>query len=133
MLAYTDLTELFNDCSQTETALPANDIDFICCRSKDGAVLRAVEDVRAQHDGGVKTPRDERSGDVSCHKICSQDCLSNRPEYLTFGWVDALCVVRVYRQSGNARVGNTSISRRGAGRYIRFDPWAWLSLQRAQA
>ena len=29
-------------------------------------------------------------------------------------------------------VGNTSISGRGAGRYIRFDPWSWLSLQRAQ-
>jgi hypothetical protein len=25
------------------------------------------------------------------------------------------------------------ISGRGAGRYIRFDPWSWLSLQRAQA
>ena len=27
----------------------------------------------------------------------------------------------------------TNISWRGAGRYIRFDPWSWLSLQRAQA
>src|SRR5262249_36623718 len=35
--------------------------------------------------------------------------------------------------SGNARVGNTSVSGRGAGRYIRLDPWSWLSLQRAQA
>jgi hypothetical protein len=35
--------------------------------------------------------------------------------------------------SGNARVGNTSVSGRGAGRYIRFDPWSWLSPQRAQA
>jgi hypothetical protein len=26
--------------------------------------VSAVEDVRAQHDGGVKTPRDERSGDA---------------------------------------------------------------------
>jgi hypothetical protein len=26
-------------------------------------------------------------------------------------------------------VGNTSISGRGAGRHIRFDPWSWLSLQ----
>jgi hypothetical protein len=31
-------------------------------RPKDGAVLRAVKDVRAQHHGGVKTPRDERAG-----------------------------------------------------------------------
>jgi hypothetical protein len=29
--------------------------------------------------------------------------------------------------------GEISISGRGAGRYIRFDPWSWLSLQRAQA
>ena len=35
--------------------------------------------------------------------------------------------------SGNARVGNTSVSGRGAGRYNRLDPWSWLSLQRAQA
>jgi Resolvase, N terminal domain len=42
-------------------------------------------------------------------------------------------VLFVYCQSGNARVGNTPISGRGAGRYIRFDPWSWLSLQRAQA
>ncbi len=34
---------------------------------------------------------------------------------------------------GNARAVNTSISGRGAERYIRFDPWSWLSLQRAQA
>jgi len=35
--------------------------------------------------------------------------------------------------SDNARAGNTSISGRGTGRYIRFDPWSWQSLQRAQA
>jgi hypothetical protein len=29
--------------------------------------------------------------------------------------------------------GNTSISGRGTAQYIRFDPWSWLSLQRAQA
>jgi hypothetical protein len=35
--------------------------------------------------------------------------------------------------SGTARVGNTIISGRGNGRYIRLDPWSWLSLHRAQA
>jgi hypothetical protein len=82
MLAYTDLTELFNDCSQTRTALPANDIDFIskpsslnCCRSKTAPCFAQFEDVRAQHDGGVKTPRDERRGDFMGRIV--------RPPYLT--------------------------------------------------
>ena len=36
-------------------------------------------------------------------------------------------------ERGTARVGNTIIRARGTARYIRFDPWSWLSLHRVQA
>jgi hypothetical protein len=45
-------------------------------------------------------------------------------------WLEDACGVIFERESAG---GEHSISARGAGRYIRFDPWSWLSLQRAQA
>jgi len=82
MLAYTDLTELFNDCSQTRTALPANDIDFIskpssfnCCRSKTAPCF-AQSKMYAPNMMAVSKHRETSAqGDVAGRIV--------RPPYLT--------------------------------------------------